>query len=76
MSPTTGRSSFSPLTSRIARWIDSLRDLDFEVQHREGIAIGNADGMSRQAWLDDDDESLKEGEVLGSPEDDSVEFAA
>ena len=57
-------------SSRIARWMDSLRDLDFEVRYREGIANGNADGMSRQAWLEDDDESLKEGEVLGSSEDD------
>ena len=56
--------------------MDSLRDLDFEVQYREGVANGNGDGMSRQAWLDNDDEYLKEGEVLSSPEDDYVEFAA
>ena len=63
-------------SSRIARRMDFLRDLDFEVQHREGVPNGNADGMSRQAWLDDNDESLKEGEVLCSPEDDYVDFAA
>ena len=63
-------------SSRIARWMDSLRDLVFEVRYHEGITNGNADGMSRQAWLEDDDESLKEGEVLGSPEDDYVKFAA
>ena len=40
-----------------------LRDLDFEVQYHEGVANDNTDGMSRQAWLDDDDKSLKEGEV-------------
>ena len=47
-------------SSRIARWMDSLRDLDFEVRYHEGIANGNADGMSRQAWLEDDDKSLKD----------------
>ena len=34
------------------------------------------DGMFRQAWLEDDDESSKEGEVLGSPENNYVNFAA
>ena len=45
--------------------MDSLRDLGFEVQYREGVTNGNAE-----------DESLREGKVLGSPEDDYVEFAA
>ena len=53
--------------------MDSLRDLDFDVQYREGVVNGNADGMSRQAWLDNDDESL-EGEVLCSPEDNYINF--
>ena len=48
-------------SSRIARWMDSLRDLDFEVQYREGVTNSNTDGMSRQAWLDNDDKSLKKG---------------
>ena len=43
--------------------MNCLRDLNLEVQYREGVANGNTDGMFRQGWVDDDDESLKEGEV-------------
>ena len=33
--------------SRIARWIESLSEFNFEIEHRSGIKHGNADGMSR-----------------------------
>ena len=46
----TSKDSYS---SRIARWMDSLRDLDFEVQYREGVTNGSTDGMCRSAFLRD-----------------------
>ena len=33
--------------SCIARWIESLSEFDFEIEHRSGIKYGNADSMSR-----------------------------
>ena len=43
-----------PTTGRLARWMDTLRDLDFEVKHCPGSSNGNADGLSHQAWSKQD----------------------
>ena len=32
----------------------AIQPLDFQVTHRPGRMHSNADGLSRQAWLDDD----------------------
>ena len=37
-------------TGRLARCLDTLRDLDFNIQYLPGKSNGNADGLSRQAW--------------------------
>ena len=36
------------MTGRLARWMDTLRDLDFEVKRRPGTSNGNADGLSHR----------------------------
>ena len=38
------------LNRRIHGWALRLRDYDFEVVYRKGVANSNADGLSRQAW--------------------------
>lgn len=38
---------------RRTRWSLLLQPFNFDVQHRPGTANGNADGLSRQAWIDD-----------------------
>ena len=52
-------------TGHLAKWLDALRDLDYEVRHRPGTSNGNADGLSRQVWSDEDS-LLKEGRMSGS----------
>ena len=34
----------------MARWLESLSDFDFEVEHRPGQLHGNADGLSCLPW--------------------------
>ncbi|GBM90490.1 hypothetical protein AVEN_157635-1 [Araneus ventricosus] len=34
--------------SHIARWIQTLQEYDFEIQHRKGTSHGNADALSRR----------------------------
>ena len=46
-----------PSTGCLARWFN----MDFTFRYRPGLAIGNADALSRQVWPDDKDTSLKEG---------------
>ena len=41
-------------TGRLARWMDTLRDLDFEVKHHPGTSSGNVDSLSHQAWSEQD----------------------
>ena len=54
------------------RWTLALQDYDFEISHRAGASHQNADGLSRQAWPDDDTPEprfcLKKGEMSGSPD--------
>ena len=60
------------------RWALTLQDYDFEVIYRPGVKHQNADGLSRQAWPEDEENDpepgvlLKEGEMSGStdPTDD------
>lgn len=41
------------------RWALKLQPYSFEVQHRPGTQNGNADGLSRQAWLPDPEQEKK-----------------
>ena len=34
-------------TGMVLRWLETLADFNFEVEHREGVKHGNADAMSR-----------------------------
>ena len=52
------------MTGCLARWMDTLRDMDFEVKHHPGSSNGNADGLSRQAWSKQD-ASCEGGGMLG-----------
>ena len=42
----------------MARWLERLRDFDFEVEHRPGQLHSNEDGLSRLPW--DEDASVKD----------------
>ena len=44
--------------------MDTLWDLDFEVKHRPGTSNSNADGLSRQAWSDQDASFDGVGDVM------------
>ena len=57
-----------PSTGRLARWLHTLRDLDFNIKYRPGKSNGNADGLSRQAWTTDDTPK-KEREMSGTSEE-------
>ena len=39
---------------RLTRWALAIQPFDFQVIHRPGRMHSNADGLSRQAWPDDD----------------------
>ena len=63
---------------RLTRWALAIQPFDFQVTHRPGRLHSNADGLSRQAWLDDDtaptaSQQKEKGEVLGSPIPNSME---
>ena len=51
---------------RLTRWALAIQPFEFTIEHRPGSSHNNADGMSRQAWIDGKDESncstAKEGE--------------
>jgi hypothetical protein len=38
---------FRELDGQLARWLETLAQYDFEIQHRKGRQHGNADGLSR-----------------------------
>lgn len=40
---------------RLTRWALKLQPFTFTLQHRAGALNGNADGMSRQAWTEDEE---------------------
>ena len=50
----TALRSSQKLNGRLMRWTLALQDYDFEISHRAGASHQNADGLSRQAWPDDD----------------------
>ena len=54
-----------PTSGQLPRWLDTLRDLEFDIQYRPGLENRNADGLSRQAWMNYDT-LQKEREVSGS----------
>ena len=56
--------------ARVTRWVLALQPFEYTVQHRPGIHNGNADGLSRQAWEQEDTTQgsapKKEGGVSGT----------
>ncbi len=52
-------SNGSHLNRRLLRFALALQDIEVEIVHRPGSAHGNADGLSRQSW--DQDESATPG---------------
>ena len=38
---------------RLTRWALAMQPFNFTIEHRPGVQNGNADGLSRQAWRDD-----------------------
>ena len=45
--------SAKELIGQQARWLDFIEEFDFELQHRAGVAHGNADTLSRKYSLDE-----------------------
>ena len=56
-----------PTSGRLARWFDSLHDLNFEIKYRPGKQNEIEDALSRQAWEDDFNLEKGWGEVSESP---------
>ena len=52
--------NFKNPRGQVARWLERLSDFDFEVQHRSGRLLNNADGLSRFPW---DEQGAKLREV-------------
>lgn len=56
----TGHSAFKWLLTqlepkgRMARWIAFVQQFDYTIEHRAGTKMGNADGLSRRSYADDD----------------------
>ena len=44
--------SAKELIGQQARWLDSIEEFDFELQHRASVAHGNADALSRRYSAD------------------------
>ncbi|KRY03664.1 Retrovirus-related Pol polyprotein from transposon, partial [Trichinella patagoniensis] len=42
--------TFKEPEGQVARWLESLAELDFEVEHRAGRLHGNADTLSRTSY--------------------------
>ena len=49
---------------RVTRWALALQPYDYTVVHRKGTLNGNADGLSRQAWINPLDSSNTKQQVL------------
>ena len=39
-------------SQRLTRWALAMQPFNFTIEHRPGVQNGNADGLSRQAWRD------------------------
>ena len=39
---------------RLTRWALAIQPFDFVLVHKPGLQHGNADGLSRQAWAEED----------------------
>ena len=62
------------LNGRLTRWALQLQHYDFVIKYRPGKSHQNADGLSRQAWVQSEDvedshtdEDVMRGDVSGSP---------
>ena len=56
------------LNSRLMQWALALQTYHFDIIHRSGSRHQNADGLSRQEWLNDTSQTpplAREGEMLG-----------
>ncbi len=69
--------------SRLARWMDILRQFTFTIQYRPGTSNSNADALSRQAWPAStilpphlQDVSLQGGEDVGNSQQATQQQAA
>jgi hypothetical protein len=56
-------------TGMVRRWLDTLANFDFDVQHRPGKKHGNADALSRANHLGPPDSSVDMDEQIGSLEE-------
>ena len=50
----TSLMSSSRLNRRLQGWALKLMDFDFSITYKPGSTVGDADGLSRQAWTDED----------------------
>ena len=49
-------STMSNANPRLTHWALAVQPFTFEVMHRPGRSNGNADGLSRQAWSEDEED--------------------
>lgn len=63
--------SVKDMGGRRTRWSLRLQPFNFTVIHRPGVQNGNADGLSRQAWEENDGEERQEGGDFTVPEIDT-----
>ena len=45
--------NFRQPEGQVARWIETLQQYDFDIEHRPGVSHGNADSLSRRPCLQD-----------------------
>ena len=53
------------LNSKLARWALYLQQFSMEIKYRPGVINQNADGLSRQAWEDNDEGHMDKSEDGG-----------
>ena len=53
------------LNSKLARWALYLQQFSMEIKYRPGVFNQNSDGLSRQAWEDNDEGHMDKSEDGG-----------